>query len=267
MRSMDNVDDVEIQAAMKSVQGTWKHWLLVFLVGGAGGYGIYHLRNELLATKNEMIDADARSTKKQAELLAAKGLHTELEARIDELEKTNAAMVAIKERADAEAIEKERSRATLTSVSSSIATSLAAEIATRDAVITLEDARIVVDISEKVLFDGPEPLISKKGEDVLARIGTQLATIPDHRLEIVGHTETAAVPDKVKATIPSAWELSALHAAAVARRLIEFSKLKDSAILISAAAATQPNKAAKTKARNRRIEVLISSPTTNIPQR
>jgi chemotaxis protein MotB len=260
MQTANSVDDVEIREAMKSVQGTWKVWLLVFLAGGLGGYGIYHLRNELDVMKAGMTDADARASKKQAELLAAKDARAQLEARIDDLEKTNAGMTALLQKAEAESRDEELMRAKLTSLSGTIALSLESDVKSRDVILSVRDQGLVVDIADRLLFEGPEPIVSKRGEELLAKLGPVIATFPGAHFEVRGHTEGSSVPDKIKATIPSAWELSALHAAAVARKLIEGAKLKEESVLVSGHGAGMPrDKSAKAKARNRRVEVVVAT--------
>jgi chemotaxis protein MotB len=236
---------------MKSVQGTWKMWLLVLIVGGLGGYGIYHLRTELAAIKDDMSAADARATKKQAELVAMKDARVELEARVGELEKSSAELVALKEAAEKAALEKEAAGKQLAALSGTVAAALDRELAAQDARLEIRGDEIVVILAGKALFDTAEPIVSQKGGELIARVGSVLVNIPDRRFEICGHVESAA--------LPSSWELSALEAAAVARLLIA-AKVKEPSITICGAAATKPLAAgnnAKARAKNRRVEVAI----------
>jgi len=103
---------------------------------------------------------------------------------------------------------------------------------------------------------------------VIARLAVHVASVGDRRIEVRGHTDTNVVPEKVKATVPSSWELSSLHAAAVARKLIEGAKLKEHFVTVSGAASGQPrdkSTSAKSKARNRRVEVVIATLATPAP--
>jgi flagellar motor protein MotB len=260
---VENVEDVEVREAMKSVQGTWKVWLLVLLVGGLGGYGVYHLREQLEIARQDVAGADARATKKHAELLAMKQGRTELETRLEELQKEIAALAPIKQQAELDARTKEEARTKLQALSDTLKESLKGDAALADLRFEIEEEKLHIEIADKVLFDGPEPVISKRGEEVLSKLAPEILKSGTPRLEVAGHNDVAQAPDKVKATIATAWELSALHAASVARHLVEKAKVKDSNIAVSAFGASRPaEKGAtpKARARNKRVELVVEAP-------
>jgi chemotaxis protein MotB len=260
---VENVEDVEVREAMKSVQGTWKLWLLVLAVTGLGGYGVFHLREELEAARHDVAEADARATKKHAELVSMKQVRTELESRIDELQRENATLAPLKQQMELEARMKEEARTKLQTLSDTLAAAIKGDPAASDVDFAIDGDKLRVTLADKSLFDAVEPVLSKKGDDVLLKLGPTLAALTDQRMQISGHTDGSPIPEKLKATIPSAWELSSLYASAVARNLVEKSKVKDGMLEVVGRAATRPSEkgtSPKAKAKNRRVEILIDAP-------
>ena len=81
------------------------------------------------------------------------------------------------------------------------------EIAKGDIRLSQSGGKLRVDLVDKILFDSGEAVISKRGEDVLARVGAVLAAIDDKQIQVSGHTDStpdlgeagAAVPDQLGA--------------------------------------------------------------------
>ena len=82
--------------------------------------------------------------------------------------------------------------------------------------VRIERGRMVVELSENILFDSGKADLKKDGQPALSEVASVLASIPDRDFQIAGHTDN--VPIK-SAQFPSNWELSTARAVTVARFL------------------------------------------------
>ncbi len=124
--------------------------------------------------------------------------------------------------------------------------------------------RMVVELSENILFDSGKSDLKKEGQEALIQVGSVLASIPDRDFQITGHTDN--IPIK-SARFPSNWELSTARAVEVTRFLSE--KGVDSGRLSAAGYAdTQPvasNNDAEGRKQNRRIEIVLMPNLDELP--
>mgnify|MGYP002145090500 CR=1 FL=1 len=84
--------------------------------------------------------------------------------------------------------------------------------------VVIRDGRMLIALPNDVLFDSGKTQIKSEGQVALGRVAQVLATIPDRRFQVVGHTDN--VPIKTS-RFRSNWELSTARATTVARHLIE----------------------------------------------
>jgi flagellar motor protein MotB len=261
-----NNDDVEVREVIRRVHGTWRVWLMVGIVGALGAAGIYHLRGELMTAREQAMDSDARATQRLADLQAANLAKQELDARVEALEKDMTDFLPLKEKLEAESKAKQERAGKLEAVAKTLAEKLKPEVATKDVEVAAKDTELVLVVREKLLFDAVEPVLSKRGDDVLVRVAAVL-TEPDTKalfeeLRVSGHLDDAPVPDKLKLAYPTPWELSAVHAAQVARVLRDKLALEDSKLSVIAYGSSRPlapNTSAKAKHANRRVEIVWDS--------
>ncbi len=124
--------------------------------------------------------------------------------------------------------------------------------------------RMVVELSENILFDSGKSDLKKEGQEALTQVGGVLASIPDRDFQITGHTDN--IPIK-SAKFPSNWELSTARAVEVTRFLAE--KGVDSGRLSAAGYAdTQPvaaNTDTEGRKQNRRIEIVLMPNLDELP--
>jgi chemotaxis protein MotB len=114
---------------------------------------------------------------------------------------------------------------------------------------------------DKVLFDSGEAQISKRGEEVLARVAEVLAVMPDQQIQVSGHTDRTPITSKLVAQFPTNWELSVARATNVVRFLAEKANLPPQRLVASGYGEYKPvasNKTPAGRARNRRIEILLT---------
>jgi chemotaxis protein MotB len=124
--------------------------------------------------------------------------------------------------------------------------------------------RMVVELSENILFDSGRAELKSEGQTALTEVAGVLASISDRDFQIAGHTDN--VPIK-SAKFPSNWHLSTARAVTVALYLSDHGV---PSVRLSAAgyADTQPaasNDTAEGRQQNRRIEIVLMPNLDELP--
>jgi chemotaxis protein MotB len=122
--------------------------------------------------------------------------------------------------------------------------------------IALRNGRMVIQLSNDVLFDSGHTEIKSAGQQALAEVAAVLKTIPDRKFQVAGDTDTVPIHTE---RYPSNWELSTARAVEVVRFLIAKGLRPEE---LSAAGYGEfdpvaPNDDAGGRARNRRIEISL----------
>jgi chemotaxis protein MotB len=139
------------------------------------------------------------------------------------------------------------------------------EIAHGDIQLSESGGKLRVGLVDRILFDSGEAGVSRRGEGVLARVGGVLASIDDRQIQVLGHTDNAPISDKLKQQFPTNWELSTARATNVVRFLAEKAAVPPQRLLASGHGEYQPvasNRTGAGRARNRRIEILLTPSLT-----
>jgi chemotaxis protein MotB len=122
------------------------------------------------------------------------------------------------------------------------------------------DARgLVLYVTSAVLFDSGEADVTALGSSLLDKVGPVLRTVKNP-LVVEGHTDSRPISSSRYA---SNWELSAMRATAVARRLMDVGNIPRDRVSIAGYADTRPRKNASTEeayALNRRVEIVVEAP-------
>jgi chemotaxis protein MotB len=198
--------------------------------------------DDATAQDAQLRDELGRLGKNADELLAEKGTLAgalaEARARLEELRKAQAA-------ADA--------RATLFH---ELATKFQRMIDAGDLRVGLRNGRMVLQLSNDVLFDTGRTDIKPAGQAALREIAAALRTMADRRFQVAGNTDNVPINT---ARFPSNWELSTGRALEVVHFLVAQNMSPSS---LSAAGYGEfdpimPNDDAAGRARNRRIEVTL----------
>jgi chemotaxis protein MotB len=135
------------------------------------------------------------------------------------------------------------------------------EIAKGDIRLSQSGGKLRVDLVDKILFDSGEAVISKRGEGVLSRVGAVLAAMDDKQIQVSGHTDSNPISDKLAPQFPTNWELSVSRAVNVVRFLEEKASVPAKNLTATGYGQYHPiasNKSAAGRARNRRIEILLT---------
>jgi len=138
--------------------------------------------------------------------------------------------------------------------------------------VRIQRGRMVVELSENILFDSGKADLKKEGQVALQEVAGVLASIPDREFQIAGHTDN--IPIK-SAKYPSNWELSTARAVTVARFLSEPANKADTspkvpASRLSAAGyadsqAVASNDTPEGRQQNRRIEIVLMPNLDELP--
>ncbi len=236
-------------------------WLLLVLtVAGAGG-GAYWLNQDRQKARTDAGAATlkaAEATAQQKEL-AQKVEVLETDKTALEAEKT--ALVAAKAELSKDVQTKTGELAQLKGTYDKLEEKMKDEIAKGDISLSQDGGKLRVGLVDKLLFDSGEAQISKRGESVLGRVGAVLAAIDDKQIQVSGHTDKTPISEKLAPQFPTNWELSAARATNVVRFLSEKAGVPAERLVASGYGEHHPvasNKSAAGRARNRRIEILLT---------
>lgn len=221
--------------------------LFLFHEGRSAAEGTLKALNE-----QRQEDANARvMTSTEAEVLRS---------TVDRLERENDELLARKTELSLDVAAKDAELARLKDTHDDLKERMRGEIARGDIKLTQVGGRLQVDLVDKILFESGEATISKRGEEVLARVGAVLASVDDKQIQVSGHTDDSPPTGKIAERFPTNWELSAARATNVVRFLEETAKVKGQRLVASGHGQYRPVSSNATpvgRARNRRIEILL----------
>jgi chemotaxis protein MotB len=248
-------DDFYVQRSSKAP------WLLLILVlGGAGAAAYFGLRE--LESKDASIaialkNSEDATGKARAAELAGKAL----EERLAKQEEEGARLAADRDSLARQIEQKESEIAKLKETYDSLQEKMKAEIKKGEIRLSQAGGRIRVDLIDKILFDSGSADLSKRGEEVLGRIGSVLAKVEDKQIQISGHTDDSPISDRLKEKFATNWELSVARAVTVVRFLSEHAKVPSGRMVAAGYGQFHPissNANPEGRARNRRIEILLT---------
>ena len=196
-----------------------------------------------------------------------KSLEEASKAKDAEIEKLKAEIAGVRNEAAglskerAKAIEeKEKAIAELTKTREKLTTELKEEIRKGEIAITQLKDRLSLNLVDKILFDSGSALVKKDGKKVLDRVAEILKKVQDKQIRIEGHTDNVPISARIIEKFPSNWELSTSRATNVVKYLQE--KGVDPKYLVAAGysehRAIGPNESPEGRAKNRRIEIVMT---------
>jgi chemotaxis protein MotB len=203
--------------------------------------------------------AIAANAQKNRELLA------QLEAKEQALQNENARLEKLKQELEARSIR-------VAELESLIAAKDAAMNQLKDAIsraltdfegkgLTVEqrDGKVYVSMENKLLFESGSWAVGSNGREAVRQLGTVLADNPDIAILIEGHTDN--VPYKGNTQLSGNWDLSTKRATAIVNILRENPSINPENLTAAGRGEYAPvasNETAEGKAKNRRIEVILT---------
>jgi chemotaxis protein MotB len=130
--------------------------------------------------------------------------------------------------------------------------------------VRIERGRMVVELSENILFDSGKADLKKDGQTALQEVAGVLGSIPDREFQIAGHTDNVPIKSP---RFPSNWELSTSRAVTVAR-FLGAQGVPETRLSAAGYADSQPvasNDTPEGRQQNRRIEIVLMPNLDELP--
>jgi chemotaxis protein MotB len=123
------------------------------------------------------------------------------------------------------------------------------------------EKKLSITFVDSVLFDFGKATITPEGRAILTKVGEILKNVHGMKIRVVGHTDNRPIRKEYLSKFPSNWELSSTRAAAVVRYFQRKSGLDPKSCEVVGMSFYRPvtsNETREGRARNRRVEVIIS---------
>jgi chemotaxis protein MotB len=227
-------------------------WLIAALAAAGAGFVAAQLywpaRQKLAASQDQL-----QTLSKDA---------SNLQDQVKQLTSENDELRSARERLTQEVTRKDDALNELQKTQDELTRSLQDEIKRGEVLISQVKGQIVVDVTDKILFDSGEAKLNQQGQEVLKRVGTTLLNAQDKVLQVSGHTDNVPIARNLVEKFPTNWELSTARATEVVRFLQEQAKIPGKRLIASGYAEYKPIASNATKngrKRNRRIEIILLS--------
>lgn len=191
--------------------------------------------NALQTLQDEVADKQATIDELQAELAATRTEVAEKRETVDDLQAEYDTLVA----------------------------DLRDEVQAKTVELQQREACVQIDLANRVLFPSGSATLTEQGEEILNKVAETLKTFTDKQFYVVGHTDSAPIGESLKDRYPSNWELSAYRSAAVVRHLVTMAGVSPSQLAVVGRASVRPlvpNDTWDGRAKNRRVEIIVSAP-------
>jgi chemotaxis protein MotB len=245
-------DDTDVRAIRgRSAVMPWVLFAVALLAGA--GASVY------LVTRWQAARLEASAARAAAD--AAQAERADLAQRLAGLEAEKADLLALKNELSVEVEAKEEELSKLQGTYQELEAKMKEEIAKGDVRLSQSGGRIKVDLVDKILFDVGDASVTTRGEEVLARVGGVLANVKDRKIQVSGHTDDLPISDRLRDRYPTNWELASARASNVVRFLEEKAGVPGRRLVAAAYGPWEPissNKSASGRARNRRIEIVLT---------
>lgn len=262
--------DEVMEEALRMRRPSRLPWVLLVLALVAGAAVSLFLLRWIEALRADAMSAGAKVLEADGKLAEARGTIAELQVKLEQLQKERADLFVAQDELSTSVQAKEDELARVKTTAQELEEKMKAEIARGEIRLSQANGRLQVDLVDKILFDSGDARISKRGEEVLARVGAVLSSVKDRQIQVAGHTDGAPISARLVDRYPSNWELSASRATNVVRFLEEKAHVSPKRLVASGYGAFHPlasNATAAGRARNRRIEILLTPALDPAPSR
>jgi chemotaxis protein MotB len=131
--------------------------------------------------------------------------------------------------------------------------------------VKVRDGKMVIEMSDDVLFDSGRASINENGKKVLQQLATVLQDLNDREFLVAGHTDDVPISS---ARFQDNWELSTARSTNVVRYLAE-EGVPPETLAAAGYSKYDPiasNKSEKGRAKNRRIEIILMPKLEELPE-
>lgn len=218
-----------------------------------------NLQKSYEALEQNSSSAMAENAKKNRELLA------QLEAKEQALSAENARLEKLKQDMEARSqriAELENiissKDAAMTKLKNAISKALT-NFEGKGLTVEQRDGKVYVSMENKLLFESGSWAVGKNGKEAVIQLGSVLAVNPDIAILIEGHTDN--VPYTGSGQLSGNWDLSTKRATAIVEILRENAVINPENLTAAGRGEYAPiatNETAEGKAKNRRIEVILT---------
>ncbi len=260
MADRDSYDDV-MKEALDMARPSRTPWVLFVLSLAAGAGVAFWLLLRLDRARTDFAAAQSGFVDARAQLEKARADRAELDQRLEKMESEKADLLALKNELSRDVQAKEEELAKLKGTYDELQEKMKAEIDKGDIRLSQSGGRLKVDLVDQILFDVGDASVSKRGEEVLARMGGVLARVEGKQIQVSGHTDDSPISKRLEDRYPTNWELSAARAIKVVRFLEEKAKVPGRRLVAAAHSQFDPistNANGSGRQRNRRIEILLT---------
>ena len=131
--------------------------------------------------------------------------------------------------------------------------------------VKVRDGKLVIEMSDDVLFDSGQARVNKNGRSVLGQLAKVLKEVKDREFLVAGHTDDVPLGSGHK--FEDNWDLSTARAANVVRLLAE-KGVSPNGLAAAGYGKHDPiasNETEKGRAKNRRIEIILMPKVEELP--
>ncbi|NUM31111.1 MAG: OmpA family protein [Bacteroidetes bacterium] len=124
--------------------------------------------------------------------------------------------------------------------------------------VSIKNGKVYVSVEEKLLFQSGKTDVSANGKKALLKVCQSIKNVKDFEIMVEGHTDD--VPIKT-ARYEDNWDLSVLRATSVIRIMIKEGEIDPKSVIPTGRGKYYPadmGDTAESKAKNRRIEIILS---------
>ncbi len=257
---MERYDDV-MQEALRMARPSRLPWALFVLALLAGAAAAVFLLYRLDAARSGAAGSTAAMLDAQEKLGQLRASRAELEQRLERLEAEKSDLLSLKNDLARDVQAKEEELQKLKGTFDELQEKMKAEIAKGEIRLSRAGGRLKVDMVDKVLFESGEADITKRGEEVLSRVGSVLSHIEEKQIQVSGHTDDSPISSRLTDKFPTNWELSTARATRVVRFLQEKAGVPARRLVAAGYGPFHPiasNATPSGRSRNRRIEILLT---------
>ena len=249
---------------MRRVLTTYLPWGLIFVLLAVGLWFYVErfepLDGKLAAAEENLWAAGLDAKECEQKLATRADLRSEMEERLERLESRNKELEQAQEELEDEIMQKQAELDKLANIKKDLKEQLKEELHRGEVLIKQISGNLVVDVSDRVLFDSGEAELNEKGKQVLARVGESLRKVKDKIIQVGGHTDSLPISKNLEDRFPSNWELSSARATVVVRFLQDQARIPGDHLMATGFAQYRPvasNASSAGRRLNRRIEIVL----------